>query len=125
MSALGDDPILSALLNNWSVHYPGDRELFIDVDNDADLAHYDAMLPVLTENGVFVESETRTVSPGGNWHIRLVLVLKFGHALTPEMRIALQAALGSDRKRELLSSLRILFGLDRPPTVFFEKEDVA
>lgn len=44
------------------------------------------------------------------------------HDLDPIMRIALQAILSSDRKREALSLLRVINKSDRPPTCFFEND---
>ena len=121
-SDLAEDPQSVAQRKGFDLVLPADDELFIDIDDaGAHLAYLDG-LEALSRNGVKVEEIKRTVSPGGNTHIYLRVPAEFG-ALTPETRIAFQAALGSDRVRELLSLLRILLVCDRPPTVFFEKKE--
>ena len=99
--------------------YPEDRDLFIDIDDDASLNTYLEMGRVLHENGFYFTETKRTRSAGGNTHI----YAKFTKQLTDLERVLLQACLGSDRKRELLSFLRIVLRLDRAPTVFFETPD--
>jgi hypothetical protein len=54
-------------------------------------------------------------SKGGHWHAKIVC----DKPLSDITRIALQAVLGSDRKRELLSLCRYFAG-SRYPTLFFE-----
>jgi hypothetical protein len=120
MSDLNDDPYETAKAQGVDIVLPGPRELFLDIDDDESMAHYEAMLAFCTNDPLFPMREIkRTVSPGANWHVYVEVFSK--EPLDPMTRIALQAALGSDRKRELLSALRIHFGLDRPPTVFFER----
>ena len=123
MSDLNDDPKVVAKREGLTVHLPDDNELFIDIDSDEDLAHYEEMMEVLRSIGcsvtpaIEVDSVVRSRSKSGKgWHIRV----RFEQDVTPMERIAFQAALGSDRKRELLSILRIRLGVDRPPTIFFE-----
>ncbi len=65
----------------------------------------------LIEAGVYL----MTTSPGGNRHI----YLKLKKQKTEEERIMLQAMLGSDGKRELLSYL----GTKHPRVVLFETEE--
>ena len=116
MSELSEDPYIAAERLGLTVVLPGENELFIDLDDDASVEHYADMLAVLDENDI--QYQTReTTSAGGNTHAYVTLP---GPPLSPQLRIALQAARGSDRKRELLSALRIRLHLDRPPTVFFE-----
>ena len=125
MSDLALSPFKVARDLGMRCEFPEDDELFIDIDSDADLVHYFAMKEVLTENKVqFFDERITPSTTEGHFHIRVRLAEGDGFlgVITPEMRIALQAAMGSDRKRELLSALRILCRLDRPPTVFFEKE---
>jgi hypothetical protein len=115
------NPYRAARDKGLSVVKPSKHELFIDIDNDEDLAHYEAMCDVMDSALLPVHEVRRTRSSGGNWHI----VAKTAQELTPIERIALQAALGSDRKRELLSILRIWREPGVPPTVFFEKTEVS
>lgn len=53
-------------------------------------------------------------SKGGNDHVRL----RVNRSLTIEQRIALQACLGSDPKREVLSMARAQNGVARPSRLF-------
>ena len=119
MSDLSECPYEVANRLGLFVVVPGEDEIQLDIDDDESLAHYAAMVKVLESSGVYVYEKSRTVSRGGNWHI--VVTLSTGGVLSDYARIALQAALGSDRKRELLSAMRLLLHLDRPPTVFFEE----
>jgi hypothetical protein len=122
VSELNDSPYDTAAALGLRVITPGDRELFIDIDCDEDLAHYRAMLEILkpiafTDGRALVVMEKVVPSKTlGHFHITVTL----DERVTPMERIAFQAALGSDRKRELLSLLRVRLDLDRPPTVFFE-----
>ena len=125
MSNLCDDPEAVAAARGLRVVLPSADELFIDIDDAASEEHYNDMLRVLTENSPDSDSpllcETkRTTSAHGNAHI----YARLGRELTDVERIAWQACLGSDRKRELLSLLRVLFCPARKPTVFFETADV-
>ncbi len=123
MSELNDDPYAEAAEKGWDVVLPGDNELQIDIDDEESLDVYDEMVDVLESTGYYIVNERRTPSKGGNTHITVKVV---GHGLTisPLERVALQAMLGSDRKRELLSLLRIWKPeANRPPTLFFEVQD--
>jgi hypothetical protein len=123
MSDLNDIPEQTAKGLGLVCRYPTDRELFIDIDSDVDLVHYEQMRIVMHAlatmcPGAEVVSEERIPSrtPG---HLHIILTMEV--PVTPMERIALQAAFGSDRKRELLSALRVRLELQRAPTVFFEK----
>lgn len=101
---------------------PADDELFIDFDGVADGSDDDRLqdaLVLLQRNGEQVEiiRETPSRTPGHR-HI----VLRMGRDLTPLERVALQACLGSDRKRELLAVLRVWNAVS-PVTCFFEEPD--
>jgi hypothetical protein len=119
VSELNDDPYDTARKNGLDIVLPDPDQLFLDIDDADGEAQLAGMLDVLTDL-LDVGVEKRTTSAGGNHHVYLRVGLPFAAALDPVTRIALQACLGSDRKRELLSLLRILHRLDRPPTVFFE-----
>jgi len=101
---------------------PATDELFIDIDSEDDFELLDNRLQTLRLNGVGVDTIRTTPSRrSGHYHV----VLRLDRNIDPTMRVALQACLGSDRKREILSALRILFDMDRPPTVFFEEADLG
>ena len=96
---------------------PKPFELFIDIDNGDDLELFDMMCAILTRN--YVHTDTPRITPSqeeGHYHV----VVSLDRPVDNMTRIALQACLGSDRKRELLSIIRALNG-DTRPTVFFEE----
>lgn len=79
----------------------------------------------LLRGDFIILKEGETVSKSGNAHVYLRVTDLCGnpYPLTTTDRVALQAILGSDRKRELLSYLRIQdfnIGGVRAPTAFFE-----
>src|SRR5262245_25411511 len=96
---------------------PMDDELFLDIDDEADLQVVKANLAVLESNGFAIVETKRTESKSGNGHQHVYL--KAPRDLNSLERIAFQACLGSDRKREALSLLRHMDG-KYAPTVFFE-----
>ena len=80
---------------------PNSNELFLDIDTDADYNLFLFHLAILGERFYEnIEFESLT-SSSGLPHRHIIVKLPFD--VTTEQRIALQAALGSDRKRELLS----------------------
>lgn len=119
MSDLSRDPFEDAELHGLLCVVPEPDELFLDIDDPKDLDHLDAMLAVFVENGVYAERLKDTRSKSGNRHV----YVRFGRTFEPMERIALQACLGSDRKRELLSILRVFNG-NKFPTVFYEVRQV-
>lgn len=99
------------------------NELQIDIDSNAALnlfrAHWHIFNSRMAAYRKPITSLT-TIEPSpsgkrGHWHITIT----FQRALDPTTRIALQAVLGSDRMRELLSLCRLLNG-SPIPTLFFE-----
>lgn len=99
---------------------PAVDELFIDLDNPHDIDWLYEACDILTANGqtATVERLDESFTPD---HFHAVVKLH-NAKLTPTARVGFQAAMGSDRKRELLSLLRIGFKVRRPATVFFEKD---
>lgn len=120
MSDLGDDPYVVAQALGVVVILPQEDELLIDIDNEADLSHFYKMQTMLFELAYPIEI-TKLLRGKRNDHCHLYV--RFPRPVKAEERIALQACLGSDRHRELLSFLRIEFDLKRPPTVFFERTE--
>jgi hypothetical protein len=119
MSDLNDDPVEIAKQRGLTVVLPDQFQLFIDLDQkDGTPSELIEGMALLQNYGIGVTVERTTRSSGGNQHI----YLRLGTALTDTERILLQACLGSDSKRELLSWLRIKLQVKRHPTVFFEKE---
>lgn len=97
-----------------------DRELQLDLDNNKIPVHLARVTEVLEQNGWSVVDTLRTTSKGGGAH----LYIKMGVAIGPLQRIALQAMLGSDPVREVLSMLRLSAGATAS-TALFETPDMA
>lgn len=103
----------------FRVVLPNDNELQIDIDDDA---HYATFLRNL-------ESVARNVEDAAEWHMeshpsksglpRQHITIQLPLRIEPWQRIAMQAALGSDPMRELLSAIRLQRG-DVHPTLFVE-----
>lgn len=103
------------------VVYPGPRELFVDIDSQYSLEQFDKCLGVLQT----IEQATitrKTPSPSGKPY-KFHIVVELKRDLLPLERVLLQACLGSDPAREMLSLRRVL-NKDQTPTLFFEKEEV-
>lgn len=121
MAYRGDDAVFEkGERDNLRVVIPAHNELQIDLDGDAQYMHYQEMLKLFKAKGFkFTEQVNPSKSGLPNRHVTLTLT----DSIDPWQRIALQASLGSDPKRELLSAARILNG-DPYPTAFLElKED--
>jgi hypothetical protein len=117
MSQFGGDPYPKAAALGKVVVLPDDHQLFIDIDTPEDHVCFETrMLDVKACGLDIVVDQTTASTTEGHLHI----TLRCGFVLDPVLRCALQAALGSDRKRELLSLGRIISKVPLPPTVFFE-----
>lgn len=108
---------------------PAPNEIFLDIDNQEDERHArrtladEAYLTAFKSVGREIQNVEWEPSPSGkanHWHVAVV----FNEPLTPPERIALQAALGSDRVHELLSILAH-FGGNPIPTVLFKEPAYA
>lgn len=98
-----------------------DNQLFIDIDTEEQFEIYKKQIRLLRRHFYKILSVTVCPSKTGlpHRHITVTLDRKY-----PEMtRIALQAALGSDPTRELISIKRSLGGQDNV-VVFFEKKNL-
>jgi hypothetical protein len=120
MSDLRTDVYAAAAERGQQVVLPKANELFIDIDNDDSYAWFTMACQILDENEIEYTVTQRPPSRSGGEHIYVELT---DWELTPLERIAFQAVMGSDRKRELLSLLRLFMAIPRPPTVFFEQEE--
>lgn len=96
---------------------PGPRQLLADIDTEADYLYLQTQISRLVSNGVAITITRDTPSKSGlpKRHI----TLEVDHDISDIERIALQACLGSDRVREILSLCRVYRGTS-PATVFFE-----
>ncbi len=97
---------------------PKPNELLLDLDSQQDGYVMDALLPILRDYGFAVTISKVERSRHGNKHAYLVCP----RDITELERIALQACLGSDRKRELLGLMRVFQGIT-PVSVLFRKKD--
>lgn len=95
---------------------PRDNQLQIDIDSDEAYGKFLEMLDMANRSGVRTRVLTAP-SKSGLPHRHITIDLDFD--VSPWSRIALQAALGSDMKREFLSAMRLITG-DAPATAFLE-----
>jgi hypothetical protein len=103
---------------NLDIKYPAPNELFIDIDNARDFARFKVLVEMLGRTET-VRSWVDTPSASGGQHRHVVVTLG-RNVLSAFERIAFQAMLGSDLKREILSYERWNATGDPCPTVFFE-----
>lgn len=110
------DPFLVAQEKGLDIVLPECNQLQIDLDNDFDAGYMEDQIEILKSHGLELHVEKTTTSKGGNKHC----YINAGRELTHIERIALQACLGSDRHRELLSLIAVITDSPYPATVFFE-----
>lgn len=130
MSNLGPDPYEVAEEQGLVVVVPEHNELQVDLDDGQSFERLKRTMACLDRNGVkYVASSTNSRS--GRVHMHVTLDPDSTSLMTdpvfggPVMRIALQACLGSDPVRELLSLLRLVHRSEMPATLFFEKKDAV
>lgn len=109
----------AASLKGCIVIFPDRYTLFIDIDSAEAGRNFDKCLEVLqkTEDAVVMRREPSPSGLPGREHIDV----RLNRLMTDEERILLQACLGSDPLREMLSLMRLRAG-DEAPTIFFEKK---
>lgn len=95
------------------VIFPEPNQLLLDIDSDDDYQAYIRLSSILTEWCTITDEKIEASKTDGHRHITLTL----NQELDSMTRIALQACLASDRKRELLSLIRFKKG-DERPTIF-------
>jgi hypothetical protein len=95
------------------------NQLLIDIDTKESEYKFNSIISLVASFfPLEVISDLPSRSGGDHRHITLTL----GHSISDVERVLLQAILGSDPKRELLSYVRLLRGIE-PATMFFEKPD--
>lgn len=117
MSDLNDDPKTTAAELGLEYVTPGPYDVFLDIDDIPSGAHMQRMFDLLRKNKIEFTEMKRTTSKSGNTHV----YIRFTRAVGDIERIALQACMGSDRTRELLSVLRIWANTTRPTHGFLRK----
>jgi|ERR1700722_139612 len=98
---------------------PKANELFVDIDTKEQFDMFTRCLEVLRRTEKC--TATWTESPSGEPHHFHMIVSLERDVKDPLERITLQACLGSDPMREMLSWQRYKCG-DNVPTLFFEKK---
>lgn len=117
-----EEAIAQAEALGCNVVMPEPNQLFIDIDSNEDyrvFIEHHAMLTSIGGEGGKIVSTKASKSGLPRCHI----VLEFDRELSNVERVLLQAVLGSDRKRELLSWIRIRSGATEHPTLFFEPKE--
>jgi hypothetical protein len=99
---------------------PASNELQIDIDTEEDYDLFLAHIKILLQFGVAEFKSAPSKSGLPKRHVTVTLPYDLNHW----QRIALQASLGSDRKREILSCIMVMAG-DPLPTIFLEKDGDA
>lgn len=107
---------------NCTIEWSNDNVLQLDLDGDEQFRRFRTLYDVLMEHGVI---------PGmGMFHKRYSRSGKHYHVTIPlavpqpiEQRILLQALLGSDQMRELLSYIGLKQGVENPVLLYRPKED--
>jgi hypothetical protein len=110
--------INQAQMEGLEVVYPQPNELQIDIDNEHSFILFQNQLQIVQKFVGFCRVIEKPSKSGimGKCHVTLV----FDRTFTDLERIGLQAMLGSDRVRELLSYVQLQNG-DEHPTLFLEK----
>jgi hypothetical protein len=104
--------------NNCDIEIADDYTLQLDLDSelaeDIYAKQYNRLKMVLEAQENRIDSVEHRVSKSGNKHI----IIKLRNTLGVKDRILLQACLGSDLTREILSYLRVLWGNETPILLF-------
>lgn len=106
--------------NGLVIIEPKPNEIQIDIDGMAELTFYQQQIRVLRANLKTAQTWTEDIKASktpGRFHITLTTHKPIDHVL----RVALQAILGSDIRRECFNLCRVLNG-NKYPIVFFEKD---
>lgn len=96
---------------NADVVYSDPRTLLLDLDTDEGEAQYARNLPIVQEYYQVRETLSWTSKSGVHRHV----MLEIGQDLSLPDRVLLQAILGSDPKREMLSMIRVAAEPGRDP----------
>lgn len=119
------DPIKTAIKLGLDCRFPEKNQLFIDADTPEDTKAMFEGIKVLEVNGFSIRRISSTLSKSGIGHMHHVLETDLDFEARPDLRIAFQAALGSDRRRELHSILNTLenerLNQETPVNLFYER----
>jgi hypothetical protein len=122
LSETNDDPNEAAKELGLVVVESNSTTLLLDIDSKTAYRQTERLLESLNKNlPDLVHSVHQTTSKSGNLHI----YIKLNEPLPLETRLLLQAALGSDPMRELLSYIRTTKGIRKVASVLFETTQAA
>ncbi len=110
-----------AKAEGFKVVYPKPNELQLDIDRAEDYVVWQAHRSILDEYFKILKVVETPSQEKGHMHVTVTVEKSFN----PFERIAFQAVLGSDRKREILGLIMNKLGHESKPTLFLEKKDVA
>lgn len=117
-STSSEASIKRAEAQNLDVVFPRSNELFIDLDTEAQFATFNARVGMF--NTCFGIKST-LIKPSKSGLPRRHAVVELTDHYDVVTRIAMQAALGSDFRKEVISLQRV-FRKDEHPILFFEKK---
>lgn len=104
------------------VRHANPKTLLMDLDDEAAIERFRRLMPKLDEMfGAKVTEEYESRSGAGHLHV----VVELDEPFDAAFRIALQAALGSDPVRELLSLRRLANGINEPSRLFRKRPSDA
>jgi hypothetical protein len=112
-----DNGLQAAKAAGLTIVTPEPNQLLIDIDEESASIQYNQMIGMFCSFFDVVDIKDNP-SKSGAKHRHITLTL--GHPISNVERVLLQAILGSDPKRELLSYVRLLRGIE-PATLFFEQ----
>jgi hypothetical protein len=109
-----EDAALEAEEQGFEVIYATANTLLLDLDTPEDIKLFEKQFEILHKEWNAVLTDGWTSKSGEGQHI----IITLPETWSLEMRIAAQAALGSDRKRELLALKRAYKGVTNPIMLF-------
>ena len=105
---------------NMRVVFPDEYTLQLDIDDAAEFATYQRMLPFFKDFIPVVEVIDKPSKSGGAFHRHISI--RLDQKVTELERIILQLTLGSDPKREMFAFIRINCG-DPHSSIFLEPKE--
>lgn len=112
--------IMEMTASGYVIIYPQPNQCFVDIDNNEQFERLNDGLNLLCSMGIEVEDTIKPSISGKPDHYHAIVTFPFD--LSPYERVAYQAALGSDHRREVLSLIGLRKDIE-PTTIFAEKPD--
>lgn len=104
-----------------AIVFPKDNQLQLDIDNDEAMEQFEKLRDVVEHHFGITDVEVHPSKSGlPKRHVTITMPTN----MATRDRILIQACLGSDRTRELLSYLQVLNG-DAHPVLFIERPEIA